>query len=158
RRETMGRVVKKKVQTKGQLSTTFTKRRKGLFIKAAELSLLCDVKIVILVEPINEKKRKRKELYSLEHPSFEAIYEGFLNGDVPPDVDVKTKNIMMSLYEENKTLEREKGTKRGDGYWWQVEDFDKYQSIEEFELIVTRMQSLKKDVETKLSISQEWYY
>ncbi|GAV72598.1 hypothetical protein CFOL_v3_16086, partial [Cephalotus follicularis] len=104
------RVVKKKVETKGQLSITFGKRCKDLFIEASELSLLYDVKLVILVEPINKKKRKRKELYSLEHPSFDAVYEGFLNGVVPPDVDVKMKNIMMPLYEECKLMERKMGT------------------------------------------------
>ncbi|GAV78197.1 SRF-TF domain-containing protein [Cephalotus follicularis] len=150
----MGGVAKKKVETREQLSTTFSKRRKGLFTKTVELSLFCDARLVVLVEPIHQKKRKRKEFYCLEHPSFDAVYECFLSGGVPPDINIETKNIMMSLYEERKILDRKMaGTKRGGVYWWQVEDFNKYQSIEEFELVVSRMQSLKKGVETKLNIS-----
>ncbi|VFQ99621.1 unnamed protein product [Cuscuta campestris] len=44
-----GRVEMKRIENGARRQVTFSKRRKGLFKKAAELSVLCDAQIALIV-------------------------------------------------------------------------------------------------------------
>ncbi|KAL6562004.1 hypothetical protein OROGR_003011 [Orobanche gracilis] len=57
KKKTLGRrkIEMKKMEKKANLQVTFTKRRKGLFRKASELSVLCGAEIAILVQSPADK-------------------------------------------------------------------------------------------------------
>ncbi|KAL5794421.1 hypothetical protein ACOSP7_003015 [Xanthoceras sorbifolium] len=62
----------KKIENKLRLKVTFSKRRKGLFKKTAEICQLCDAEIAIIV--FSTKGR----LFSYGHPSVELVVNRFL--------------------------------------------------------------------------------
>ncbi|KAG6419404.1 hypothetical protein SASPL_121625 [Salvia splendens] len=68
-KKTLGRrkIPMRKIEKKSSLQVAFTKRRGGLFRKAAELSILCGAEIAILVQSPSQK------LYAFGHPSAAAL-------------------------------------------------------------------------------------
>ncbi|XP_057427641.1 agamous-like MADS-box protein AGL62 [Lotus japonicus] len=64
----------KKLVKDANKQVTFSKRRAGLFKKASELCILCNVQMAIIVYSPADK------LFSFGHPNTEAIVSRYLNG------------------------------------------------------------------------------
>ncbi|KAK2644866.1 hypothetical protein Ddye_020061 [Dipteronia dyeriana] len=143
----------KKVEEGSKRSVTFTKRRKGLFNKACELSELSGAKIAVLV--ISEKDKP----YSCG--DVDAIFDQYLNGKVS---DAGSESSKTSLEEElirkdsNETLlkqdedekkqREEKTAPEKTGFWWE-KDVDETM-VEWMEMYGASLEKLKKNVERKL--------
>ncbi|GAB4853353.1 MADS-box transcription factor 23, partial [Ancistrocladus abbreviatus] len=50
-----GKILIKRIDNMASRQVTFTKRRKGLFKKAKELSILCDVEVGVIVFSTSDK-------------------------------------------------------------------------------------------------------
>ncbi|XP_058774057.1 agamous-like MADS-box protein AGL61 [Vicia villosa] len=64
----------KKVEKESNKQVTFSKRRQGLFKKASELCILCDVHASIIVFSGAHK------LFSFGHPDTDSIVNSYVNG------------------------------------------------------------------------------
>ncbi|CAL0303070.1 unnamed protein product [Lupinus luteus] len=71
RSEGRRKIEMKKITKKSSLQVTFTKRRKGLFQKASELSTLCGAEITVIVFSPGEKA------FSFGHPSVNAVIDRY---------------------------------------------------------------------------------
>jgi hypothetical protein len=76
RKKTTGRkkIEIKKLDKESNKQVTFSKRRQGLFKKASELCILCDVRAAIIVFSPADK------LYSFGHPNTDIILTSYING------------------------------------------------------------------------------
>ncbi|KAE9617501.1 hypothetical protein Lal_00035034 [Lupinus albus] len=82
----------KKIAKKSSLQVTFTKRRKGLFQKASELSTLCGAEITLIVFSPGEK------VFSFGHPSVNAVIDRY-------QMRVPTQNSeIMNLIEAQRSV------------------------------------------------------
>ncbi|KAL6500731.1 hypothetical protein OROHE_025528 [Orobanche hederae] len=155
KKKTLGRrkIEMKKMEKKANLQVTFTKRRKGLFRKASELSVLCGADIAILVQSPADK------IFAFGNPSVEALIGRFQGGveiassasscwQIAEQVECRRK------YEEAlRRLEMEKmiSVKRdvgSDELWWckPCEGMD-LQELEEF---AEALELLRHDVRQKV--------
>ncbi|XP_020222045.1 agamous-like MADS-box protein AGL29 [Cajanus cajan] len=96
---------------------TFSKRRKGLFKKANELSILCGVEVAIVVFSPGNKP------YSFGHPSVDAVAAKFLEpndvqGNGSPNInevgDMEMLNQQLSNVEAQILEQQKKATKLGE--------------------------------------------
>lgn len=69
------KIVIKKIEKCSNKQVTFSKRRAGLFKKASELCILCNVNIAIIVFSPAEK------LFCFGHPDVEGIVGRYLKGE-----------------------------------------------------------------------------
>jgi hypothetical protein len=110
RKKTTGRkkIEIKKLDKDSNKQVTFSKRRQGLFRKASELCILCDVRAAIIVFSPADK------LYSFGQPNTDAILNSYINGttefvDAKSIEDSSTYTEYNGQYEETlKMLEMEK--------------------------------------------------
>ncbi|KAK2453315.1 agamous MADS-box protein AGL62 [Trifolium repens] len=110
RKKTTGRkkIEIKKLDKDSNKQVTFSKRRQGLFRKASELCILCDVRASIIVFSPADK------LYSFGQPNTDAILNSYINGttefvDAKSIEDSSTYTEYNGQYEETlKMLEMEK--------------------------------------------------
>ncbi|XP_031390596.1 agamous-like MADS-box protein AGL62 [Punica granatum] len=103
---------------------TFTKRRKGLFEKAAEMSILCGSKVAILTFSEGRKA------FCFGNPDPDAVLEGYLNGRSLGEIEpsgayIQALNESKQLYlEASMRLERERTKAKcavqpgPPGFWW----------------------------------------
>lgn len=82
----------KKVEKESNKQVTFSKRRQGLFKKASELCILCDVHASIIVFSGAHK------LFSFGHPDTDAIVNSYVNG---------TRQFQTSKLEETSLIYQE---------------------------------------------------
>ncbi|XP_022944450.1 agamous-like MADS-box protein AGL61 [Cucurbita moschata] len=110
----------KKLEKKSSQQVTFSKRRAGLFNKAAELSVLCGAEIAILVSSASNK------LYTFGHPNVESLLDRFLTGNSSPP---KPAEAYFPLQELNRDfddvaaefdIEKRRAAERSsnDRFWW----------------------------------------
>jgi hypothetical protein len=110
RKKTTGRkkIEIKKLEKDSNKQVTFSKRRQGLFRKASELCILCDVRASIIVFSPADK------LYSFGQPNTDAILNSYINGttefvDAKSIEDSSTYTEYNGQYEDAlKMLEMEK--------------------------------------------------
>jgi hypothetical protein len=110
RKKTTGRkkIEIKKLEKDSNKQVTFSKRRQGLFRKASELCILCDVRAAIIVFSPADK------LYSFGQPNTDAILNSYINGttefvDAKSIEDSSTYTEYNGQYEDAlKMLEMEK--------------------------------------------------
>ncbi|XP_059646951.1 agamous-like MADS-box protein AGL62 [Cornus florida] len=70
----------RKIEKKSHLMTSFSKRRGGLFKKAAELSTLCGANVAVIVKcPAAEK------IHAFGTPSVDAVFNRFLSQNPPEE-------------------------------------------------------------------------
>lgn len=156
---TKRKIPMEKRKTKEQRAVTFTKRRHGLFNKAAELSVLCDFQVAVLVSSPNSPKRTK--FYTFGWSSVDTVIDAFLHFRAPPPIENHKKASVLSLCENIRMLERgrkeiqslarKKTKKENLGFWWDVEDFDRNQTFEELDLTISRLENLRENVMNKLS-------
>ncbi|KAI9198815.1 hypothetical protein LWI28_022525 [Acer negundo] len=150
----------KKLEDKNSLQVTFSKRRSGLFNKAMELSVLCGVKVGIIVFSPNGK------MFVIGHPDFDTILNWYLNGESPPSevsasipcLQEHNKQYEMAMRElekekrKGKAIEEEKKAKKNNnnrGFWWD-ENIDKMQ-LEELEEYVKGLMKLRLTVALRIN-------
>ncbi|EEF30413.1 MADS-box protein SVP [Ricinus communis] len=148
----------KKRETKKQRSVSFTKRRYGLFNKAAELFMLCDAQLALLVSSPCSRK-----VYSFGHPSVDVILDAFLENHLPIASDGKVKQRALSLLNEIKGLERDiksSSTQRNknlenvaSGFSSVFECFENSQSIEELRPVVNALEKLVDEAKSRANNS-----
>ncbi|WCJ19541.1 Agamous-like MADS-box protein AGL62 [Euphorbia peplus] len=127
-------------------SVTLTKRRQGLFNKAAEFSILCDSQIAVIVSPSQTGTKPKRKVKSFGHSSVGSVIDAFLNNCVPHVVDDRVKEHSVSLLNEINSMEEtlngddESGKSRVE-----LGDFESSESVEELEKLVEGMEKLVDD-------------
>ncbi|CDY32839.1 BnaC08g02610D [Brassica napus] len=105
----------KKITDKSSKAVTFTKRRDGLFSKAAQLCLLGDAQIAILATP--SSSHSNVPFFSFGHSSVDSVVSAYLSGQrpAPPPVPEDSKEMRedIAVCMARKEL--------GLGYWWEDE-------------------------------------
>ncbi|KAJ6361313.1 hypothetical protein OIU78_001872 [Salix suchowensis] len=147
-----------KRETAEQRSVTFTKRRQGLFNKAADLCRICDAQIAIMVSSTGSKEK----VYTFGHSSVDAVFDRFLE-DFPAAreavaYEAGIKSASNSLYEEIKALEGDVNTlmqnkKRNVGgiSWDSLEEIEQScNSVQELQDVVDSLESLLVQARNKL--------
>lgn len=147
----------KKITNESNLQVTFSKRRSGLFKKASELCILCDVEIALVVFSPGEK------VFSFGHPSVEAVIKRYFSQAPPQTSDTmqyieaqrnsKVHELNVELSQINNLLD----TVRNHGeelnrlhkaaqaqFWWacQIEEMDR-PKLEQFRMALNE---LKKQI------------
>ncbi|KAF9662096.1 hypothetical protein SADUNF_Sadunf18G0017800 [Salix dunnii] len=160
-RFTMGRTRKipmAKRETAEQRSVTFTKRRQGLFNKAAELCRICDAQIAIMVSSTGSKEK----VYAFGHSSVDAVFDKFLD-DFPASEAAgashgEIRSACNSLHEDIKAMENEvtvlmqnKKINVGRISWDFFEEFEKSSSVQELQDAVKSLESLLGKAKKKLN-------
>ncbi|XP_075516021.1 agamous-like MADS-box protein AGL29 [Primulina tabacum] len=129
KKKTQGRrkIEMKKIESKKNLQVTFTKRRKGLFGKAAELAALCGSGIAILVQTPAGK------ISSFGYPSAESVIHNYESAGTPYNYSPSEGNITdakngyfqaVARLEEQKRIEsaaKEISTGDNGKFWWDEE-------------------------------------
>ncbi|KAG2305094.1 hypothetical protein Bca52824_033745 [Brassica carinata] len=127
----------KKITNKASRATTFTKRRDGLYSKAAQLCVLSDARIAILATP--SSSNSNASFFSFGHSSVESVVSAYLSGQrLPPvsssscDSDTKAMREDLGLCMARKDL--------GLGFWW---DDDKLLNSKNPEELMEAMESME---------------
>ncbi|KAL3514826.1 hypothetical protein ACH5RR_027543 [Cinchona calisaya] len=138
----------KKIEKKSNLQVTFSKRRAGLFKKAAELSVLCGVDVAVIVQS------PAGNIFSSGGPSaIDSIIDRYLaatsqDGDRKNNMEImKEIEVHEKVVKENKDL---KGISKmgSEEFWWErrFDDLD----VNELEEYIAAMEGLKKNVLAKV--------
>ncbi|XP_038895446.1 agamous-like MADS-box protein AGL61 [Benincasa hispida] len=105
----------KKLEKKSTQQVTFSKRRVGLFNKAAELSILCGAEIAILIFTPHSK------IYTFAHPNVDALLDRFLTGNFVSPKPLPGSNRDFSEAEAEFEMEKRGAAERlrnSDRFWW----------------------------------------
>ncbi|XP_027918596.1 agamous-like MADS-box protein AGL61 [Vigna unguiculata] len=141
------KTVIKKIEKSSNKQVTFSKRRAGLFKKASELCILCNVNIAIIVFSPAEK------LFCFGHPDVEAIVGSYLKGAKVlvasesrgsyEESNMQYEEAVKNLALEKKNLtETEKMVKGLSRRWW--EDPIDEMSERELEQFMMALYELRK--------------
>ncbi|KAJ0232552.1 hypothetical protein HA466_0290470 [Hirschfeldia incana] len=125
--------VMKKITNKASRATTFTKRRDGLYSKAAQLCVLADAQIAILATP--SSSNSNASFFSFGHSSVESVVSAYLAGERLPPVsscDAKAMREDLGICMARKDLGLE--------FWW---DEDKLVNSKDPEELMEAMESMK---------------
>ncbi|GER25724.1 MADS-box transcription factor family protein, partial [Striga asiatica] len=131
----------KKIGKKPNLQVTFSKRRKGLFRKAGELSVLSGSEIAILVQSPAGK------IFAFGAPTVDAVVCRLQGVDCQYQPAFERAEAMRLRYEEAvRKLEAEKSAKAEDdgGSWWE-RDFEGM-DVAELEVYAAALESLRNGV------------
>ncbi|XP_059645815.1 agamous-like MADS-box protein AGL23 [Cornus florida] len=155
----MGRrkIAMEKQESQSKRHVTFSKRRVGLFSKAAEMCMVTGAQIAILVSsPSNNPK-----IFSFGHPSADTVIDTFLTNSSPAtSMGDCTKESLRPLYREVKAIEREmkiesatqneqkKKTSREE--WWRSEEYKDWESIEKLQAYAKALEELSNNTRARL--------
>ncbi|KAG6744261.1 hypothetical protein POTOM_052977 [Populus tomentosa] len=152
----------KKVEKESNRYVTFSKRKKGLFKKATELSTLCGAETAVIVFS------EHRKLFSCGQPDVDKVLDRYLDETerVPDNFPPATnKNIESQLankqeyarslkrLEEEQTVAKMIGNMNDmneGGFWWDL-PFDSMEQ-DELEAYKESMEQLKKNVITRLGL------
>ncbi|KAA8519526.1 hypothetical protein F0562_013782 [Nyssa sinensis] len=144
----------KKIEKKNNLQVTFSKRRTGLFKKAAQLSALCGAEVAVIV------LSPAKNVYAFGNPSADSIIDRFLARNSSPSNPKTTPSSpphdvlhsceavgrLEAVKEREKTVEESKEVSGG-GFRWD-EPIDEL-GLDELEQYMASLEVLKKKVRTR---------
>lgn len=117
------------IEKKTVKSVAFTKRRNGLFRKAAELCLLSSsTQIAILATP--PSTNSHAAFYSFGHSSVDHVVSSLLNDRCP--------------------LPTEHEDKSGLGFWWEDEGFERSENIDELKEASDAVSRMLKNMRLRL--------
>ncbi|CAI9113016.1 OLC1v1013537C1 [Oldenlandia corymbosa var. corymbosa] len=156
-----------KMKNENSLQATFTKRRKSVFNKANELSILCDAEVALIVFSPGGKA------FSFGHPSVQSTIEKYLHSENNPSSSsaiLKTMNFTERIIEANRKsrlhqmckelsqleklledekklrneLEKARNEDKGK-QWWKapIDELD----LEQLSIYAKALEGLKKDVD-----------
>nr|GEZ07734.1 agamous-like MADS-box protein AGL62 [Tanacetum cinerariifolium] len=146
----------KKIEENSHRQVTFSKRRNGLFKKAAELCVLTGAKIAIIVNSTGGR------VFAFGHPNVDALINTYLavgkDLDVDVDLDVGQSALPMNEFnqhydEVSRELELEKkrkdmiSKKTGTEFWYDepIDGMD----VAELEQYLSSLQELNRKVLTR---------
>ncbi|KAA8519524.1 hypothetical protein F0562_013780 [Nyssa sinensis] len=144
----------KKIEKKNNLQVTFSKRRTGLFKKAAQLGALCGAEVAVIV------MSPAKNVYAFGNPSADSVIDRFLArnssasnpkttpSSPPHDVLHSCEAVggLEAVKEREKTVEESKEVSGG-GFRWD-EPIDEL-GLDELEQYMASLEVLKKKVRTR---------
>ncbi|KAM7270126.1 hypothetical protein ACFE04_029340 [Oxalis oulophora] len=149
--------VPNKILNQRRRSTTFSKRRRGLFAKAAELCILYNVQIAVLLKSVNDK---RETVHSFGHSSVDDVLDAFLNNSAPAPVDNQIRETGIKLYNQRQWLKERKDKGKADDsssntpFWLELEKLDlEDRSIDDLNSVIEKLTMLKEDARKKLMSS-----
>ncbi|KAJ0229773.1 hypothetical protein HA466_0313810 [Hirschfeldia incana] len=121
----------KKIADKSSKAVTFSKRRDGLFSKAAQLCLLGDAQIAILATP--SSSNSNVSFFSFGHSSVDSVVSAYLSGQKPVPVPEESREMRedIGICMARKEL--------GLGYWWEDDNLESKSPKE----IMEAMESMK---------------
>ncbi|KAG2242050.1 hypothetical protein Bca52824_096106 [Brassica carinata] len=128
----------KKITNKASRATTFSKRRDGLYSKAAQLCVLSDARIAILATP-SSSSNSNASFFSFGHSSVESVVSAYLAGQRLPPVssrDTKATREDLGICVARKDL--------GLGFWWDDDKLVNSKNPEELMEAVESMEVLMK--------------
>ncbi|KAF9591012.1 hypothetical protein IFM89_001222 [Coptis chinensis] len=136
-----------RIDDKGKRQVTFSKRRNGLYQKAADLCVLCGCQIAIVV--FSGKER----LFTFGHPSVDGLINHYCNSSIPMPVDNSRYAPLVSsildtkekVKAENIRKERLMTVNEDGGFWWERINYDEYQSIVELQRLEESMKKLRNN-------------
>ncbi|PWA93978.1 hypothetical protein CTI12_AA064450 [Artemisia annua] len=144
----------KKIEENNSRQVTFSKRRNGLFKKAAELCVLTGAKIAIIVNSPGGR------VFAFGHPNVDALISTYLTNEKNVDVEVDmgqstlpTDEFNQHYVEVSRELELEKRRKdmipekTGSEYWFEepIDGMD----VAKLEQYLSSLQELKRRVLTR---------
>ncbi|KAF8394271.1 hypothetical protein HHK36_020478 [Tetracentron sinense] len=123
---------------------TFSKRRKGLFKKAAEACSLCDAEIAVIVFSPAGKP------YTFGHTSVDSLIDRYLSNSRSGPVNNGAEHSRLSreiqdLESEIKN-ERQQKMNGGNRFWWEQIDPEEYDSVEKLQSVVDELEKLRSNV------------
>uniref|UniRef100_A0A9I9DMM2 Aspartic proteinase CDR1-like n=1 Tax=Cucumis melo TaxID=3656 RepID=A0A9I9DMM2_CUCME len=141
----------KKLNVKSRRQVTFSKRRAGLFNKAAELSILSGAEIAILVFSSTGK------IYTFGHPNVDMLIDRFLTSNFVP---TKPAEAYLPLEELNRDLKdataefeiekmRAERMRNTGGFWWDETEME-CMGIEELKRFRSSLMELRGKVAEKV--------
>ncbi|KAJ4917731.1 agamous-like MADS-box protein AGL97 [Raphanus sativus] len=123
-----------KITDKASRATTFTKRRDGLYSKAAQLCVVSDAQIAILATP--SSSNSNTPFFSFGHSSVESVVSAYLSGQRLAPVstcdNTKATREDLGICMARKDL--------GLGFWW---DDEKLVNSNDPEELMEAMESMK---------------
>ncbi|XP_018466316.2 agamous-like MADS-box protein AGL97 [Raphanus sativus] len=123
-----------KITNKASRATTFTKRRDGLYSKAAQLCVVSDAQIVILATP--SSSNSNVPFFSFGHSSVDSVVSAYLSGQRLAPVstcdNTKATREDLGICMARKDL--------GLGFWW---DDEKLVNSNDPEKLMEAMESMK---------------
>ncbi|CAH8387423.1 unnamed protein product [Eruca vesicaria subsp. sativa] len=129
----------KKIAYKASRATTFSKRRDGLYSKAAQLCVISDAQIAILAS-----SNSNASFFSFGHSSVESIVSAYLSGKRPPPVSSDTKATREDL---GICMAR---MNLGLGFWWNNKKLvnsknreEIMEAMESMEVLMNHLKALK---------------
>ncbi|KAL5724975.1 hypothetical protein ACHQM5_008174 [Ranunculus cassubicifolius] len=133
-----------KIEDRVKRNTTFTKRRTGLFQKAAEYCVLSGAQLAIIVFS------SRGTLFSFGHSSVEEIVDRCLNKTVPSPINVKGDSRLATLLDQIREIkEKDKGDRK---FWWEKMNLDEDdKSVEELHCLKNSLEKLRENLEKRLN-------
>jgi len=156
----------KKITNKASRATTFSKRRDGLYSKAAQLCVLSDAQIAILATP-SSSSNSNASFFSFGHSSVESVVSAYLAGQRLPPVssrDTKATREDLGICVARKDL--------GLGFWWEDDKLvnsknpkELMEAMESMEVLMSHLKRLEDQTltttvdEDKVEISpdlDEW--
>ncbi|CAH8339038.1 unnamed protein product [Eruca vesicaria subsp. sativa] len=130
----------KKIADKASRATTFSKRREGLYSKAAQLCVISDAQIAILATP--SSSNSNASFFSFGHSSVDSIVSAYLSGKRLPPVSscggTKAAREDLGICMARMDL--------GLGFWWNDEKLVNSKNREELMEAMKSMEVLMEQV------------
>ncbi|CAN6927385.1 hypothetical protein Bca4012_097801 [Brassica carinata] len=154
----------KKITNKASRATTFSKRRDGLYSKAAQLCVLSDAQIAILATP-SSSSNSNAFFFSFGHSSVESVVSAYLSGQrLTPVSSSRDTREDLGICMARKDL--------GLGFWWEDDKLvnsknpkELMEAMESMEVLMSHLKRLEDQTltttvdEDKVEISpdlDEW--
>ncbi|EOA14799.1 hypothetical protein CARUB_v10028105mg [Capsella rubella] len=136
KRGTKTKIAIKTITKKSSIGPAFSKRREGLYSKAAQLCLLSGAQVAVLATPLSSESNV--SFYSFGHSSVDGVVSAFLSGQRPVSVpsldDDKEMREDVGICLTRKNL--------GLGFWWQNESVVRSENPQEISKAIDSMWTL----------------
>ncbi|KAF8394265.1 hypothetical protein HHK36_020472 [Tetracentron sinense] len=133
-----------KLENPNKRQVTFSKRRKGLFKKAAEACSLCDAEIAVIVFSPAGKP------YTFGHASVDSLIDRYLSnsrsGPVINSAEHSRLSREIQYLESEIKNERQQKMNGGNRFWWEQIDPEEYDSVEKLQSVVDELEKLRSNV------------
>ncbi|KAJ0007293.1 hypothetical protein Pint_29336 [Pistacia integerrima] len=150
------RIEIKKLENKNSLEVAFSKRKKGIFNKASELSLLCGAQVAIIIMSPNNRP------FSYGHPSVKTLLDRFFSGNNESS-EFSTNNEafdtikheidrLQDQFEEEEKIAKEikHRNETNDHNWWEQQRVDDM-GLDELEQFVNSLEQLRSNVAARVN-------
>ncbi|KAM7271024.1 hypothetical protein ACFE04_030238 [Oxalis oulophora] len=127
-----------KIENKESLKVICSKRRKGLFSKAEQLSKLCGAQVVVLTFSPSGKP------YCFAQPSLPSVVNRYL------ETQNNSTDHVEADHDHEEADEASNNKKEEEEFWWDSVDLDELESIEELQQFVKSGEDLQMNLSKKI--------